>query len=171
MQRVFLLATVAAGLLAAAGCAHRGATPVRPCRAKELTARLVPNGATGSIVLAVTFSKDGPPCTLRGYPKVALLDRAGRPLADVETVRVPRLAGVKGPAVVGGRRRSLLFLQWREWCGRKLGPNPHDVRLSLRIELRRRGALAVPFRTAPPRCDEPGLRSTLAVAPFTQATQ
>jgi hypothetical protein len=108
MQRtIFLLALIVAAVSVAEGrtnSGHRaylqadGANAATQCRGDQLSVREVPNSMDAAMggERAVDFAFkniSSSPCTLKGYPRVQLLDRAGRPARHGRAVNNADLGG------------------------------------------------------------------------------
>jgi len=131
------------------------------------------NGASGSLVGAVTFRNVGAPCSLLGRPRVRLFGggAAGVRQRQVVLPLLGRAADVLPPpfsirALLRGGTAGVQ-IWWSNWCrvgdqgGGKLSAPPSGVEVTLpsggRARLKVAGA---------PRCDQPAEPSRVAVRPF-----
>lgn len=144
-----------------------------PCRAAALTPHFGLNGATGSLVLAVSLKNTSArACSLRGRPRVAPV---GVNVASVHWQTKPSSVSIAEPAVLGLRLRALrpgeaalLSVWWSNWCGPNSqpasgpAPPPDAILLTLPND---GGVIRLPVTNAP-RCDDPTAPSTLLVPPF-----
>jgi hypothetical protein len=170
------VALSAAGLMALTGCAtaiapsaqHTAARPAAVtvataawCSTSVLHAVGGREGESETAIGFIEFTNTGSrPCTLHGYPRLALFWHGRRlPVRDI------RLRGLVLKAVVLAPRRAdaaQLMISWSNWCGRRL------VLLSARITIPGTGTLTIPFNGPPdwyytPQCVQPGQPSQLRV--------
>jgi hypothetical protein len=140
------------------------------CAAPNLRASLFLQGATGSLVGSIIFTnRGGFACELSGRPSIRLRDGRGRALA-VSYVRAKddmQGASVGATELVPGTQADV-FVEWVNWChGGIIGPVIFVVALPYGG-----GVVTVTpgpggqGRFAGPRCDVPGRRSILSVAPL-----
>ena len=187
---LWLVALEAAALVTLAGCAtavpagaqHTAAAPASgraaarsrtaapPSRTAAAPARCtIPNlrlaggreGASETAFGFIEFTNTGSrPCTLRGYPRLALIWHGQR--LRVRDIR-PRNLVLHAVLLAPGKADAgQLMIEWGNWCGRR-------VRLlSARITIPGTGTLTMPFNGPPdwfytPQCVQPGQPSQLRV--------
>jgi hypothetical protein len=139
---------------------------VSPCRTSNLQASAGLQGATGSLIGAVTIENVGrTACTVEGRPRISVL-AGGRPLSVHELPKPPSWDGQLVPAgyprlLVTPRGRVEARVFWSNWCGRATGS------LTVLVDLpHRAGSLTTPLAAGTPSCDNPQTPSTLRVEPF-----
>lgn len=146
-----------------------------PCRAADLRAQLVLQGATGSLVGGVELTNVGPAaCALVGRPRVAFAGATSRyRVVPIPRQRVPDdvLADPVGSLRALARGKAAgVTLWWSNWCGAghvETG-NPGRPPTALDLALPGGSTVVVPTPDAP-RCDQPSTPSRLAVGPFSPA--
>ena len=109
----------------------------------------------------IDFTNTGSaPCTLRGYPTLALISRGQR--LRVTDIRPGNLVLHSVVLAPGQRDAAQLVVQWGNWCDRR-------VRLlSVRVTIPGTGTVTLPFNGPPdydstPQCVQPGRPSQLIV--------
>ena len=170
-------ALAAAALMALAGCAsgvpagarHTTASPparVAATAAPLCTARALRlaggrEGTSETAIGFIQFTNTGArPCTLRGYPRLALIWHSRRlRVRDGRSGDLVQQAAVLAP---GKADAAQLVVQWGNWCGRRAR------QLSVRITIPGTGTMTMPFNGPPdwdytPQCVQPGAPSQLLV--------
>ncbi len=163
-------------LTALAGCASAIPSggqhpPSRPAAAATAAAptctasvlRLVGGreGASETAIGFIEFTNTGSqPCTLRGYPRLALIWEGRR--LHVRDIR-PRNLVLHAVVLTPGKADAAqIMVDWSNWCGRRVR------RLSARITIPGTGTMTMPFNGPPnwdytPQCVAPGRPSQLRV--------
>ncbi|HUC26826.1 MAG TPA: DUF4232 domain-containing protein [Streptosporangiaceae bacterium] len=152
--------TATAGSPAAAQASGAAAIAAR-CADGKLRLAGGREGESETAIGFIGFTNTGSlPCTLRGYPQVALIWHGQRlPVRDIRPRNVMLRSAVLAP---GKADAAQVMVQWQNWCGRR-------VRLlSARITIPGTGTLTMPFNGPPdwyytPRCVQPGQPSELLV--------
>lgn len=131
------------------------------CQPSDLETSSNSNGATGAIVMGVTFTnKAKNSCTLSNPPQASLLDTSNTPL-DLRTVAVPLVQTPPAPALMqlAPGESAIVTLIWRNFC---LVPPAEG--LILRLELTKDQNLDVEMKgLAAPHCDAKNEPSTISV--------
>ncbi len=134
------------------------------CAADQVDGSAIWQGATGNMVGPLTVTNVGTvPCRLEGPPALVQILSSGQGILPIDYVAHGSsdagLTAPAGPVLLRPGDRAAAFLAWSEWCGA-----PVSGHLELLVTL----SSAAGHVTAPvayalvPRCDTPGLRSTLA---------
>jgi len=118
-------------------------------------------GESETAIGFIEFTNTGTrPCTLRGYPRLALIWHGRR--LRVRDIR-PRNLTLRAVVLAPGKADAAqVMVQWQNWCGRR-------VRLlSARITIPGTGTVIMPFNGPPdwyyaPQCVQPGRPSELWV--------
>jgi hypothetical protein len=143
----------------------------RPCRPRDLHARLFLQGETGSLVGGVSVvNASHRACALVGRPQIAL---RGAPAARLRIRPMawpaPRCCSPDVLADPPGSLRALqpgkqadAYVFWSNWC------RPPPARLEVRLPTG--GSIDLPLRRAP-RCDQPRQPSLLRVSRFEPAVR
>jgi hypothetical protein len=166
-----------AALLALTGCAtavspggqhtpaRQGTAEAAPAIASCTTRRLHlaggREGASETAVGFIDFTNTGSrPCTLRGYPQLALYSDGRR--LRVHDIR-PRNLVLQAVVLAPGKADAAqLVVDWGNWCGRRV------QLLSALITIPGTGTVTIPFNGPPnydytPQCVQPGRPSQLLV--------
>jgi hypothetical protein len=131
------------------------------CRMSKLRLAGGREGENETAVGFIDFTNTGSrPCTLRGYPRLALIWHGRRlRVRDIRPRDLVLQAVMLAPGQAGAAQ---LVVQWGNWCGRR-------VRLlSIRITIPGTGTVTIPFNGPPdydytPQCVQPGHPSQLLV--------
>jgi Domain of unknown function (DUF4232) len=141
--------------------AGAGSRTAARCAAGKLRLAGGREGESETAIGFIEFTNAGSrPCTLRGYPRLALIWHGQRlPVRDIR----PRNLALRAVVLAPGQSDAAdVLVQWQNWCGRR-------VRLlSARISIPGTGTVTMPFNGPPdwyytPQCVQPGQPSELRV--------
>ncbi|HKN63817.1 MAG TPA: DUF4232 domain-containing protein [Gaiellaceae bacterium] len=157
---VYALTIGGDGQGALAGGSASGGVP--ECTARQLSATAALTGATGSMDGFATLTNTGATtCSLPAAPPRVTISWRGEQMPARQKTFVGS-GGAPIHALAPGQA-ALVHLDWSEWCG---DPGAGAViRPTFRLRF---GGLVVAARArqmSPPRCDVPGLSSTILVGP------
>jgi hypothetical protein len=135
---------------------------VAACPASSLNGTAYWQGATGSMIGAVTFKNTGASaCTVHGRPFIEFVSKVGK-VAAIDEFPVPPASGNPDTMVVLQHGETALAqVVWRNWCGSS------QELSSLRVTMPGTGEriiVSIPVGTA--RCDVPIAGSGLVVGTF-----
>jgi hypothetical protein len=138
------------------------------CQARDLAAVAHWQGASGTLVGGIVLTNQSMvACTLRGLPRVQLLDGRDQGLSVTQATTLSPVAS--GGVAIQPGHRTAVRIQWRNWCeAAPSGPITLSVTLPGQQSLLNAPLLdpdGVPQRDKP-RCDVPAAPSILAVDAF-----
>jgi hypothetical protein len=170
------VALPAVGLMALTGCATAIAPSASHTAARSAAMTAATAASCSASVLHLVGGREGEsetaigfieftntgsrPCTLHGYPRLALIWHGRR--LHVRDIR-PRDLVLKTAVLAPGKADAAqLMVSWSNWCGSRVGL------LSVRIAISGTGTVTMPFNGPPdwyytPQCVQPGQPSQLRV--------
>lgn len=154
--------TLAAAVSLSLALSARAATTVFPCHASQLHLRgLGEQGATGNRFYEFAFTNRGFPCTIKGYPRLTLLNKHGH----IVTATVTHWAGTHASRItLGHTRRAFFFVRYLDGAFCAKAKRLVAFRLELFVPGATSGAIynVVPVNRGPASL----CRGTLQVSPL-----